>query len=106
MNEITCAFDHLLTQLTLIGFRVKVSKCKLWNPSGIFLGVEIPQGYTLVTNGLCILGVPIGSQDFSMHFLDEVLSQDMANIDDVVTLTLGSQPRQGLAKVRAKNEAQ
>ncbi len=83
-----------------------MSKCKLWNPSGIFLGVEIPQGYTLVTNGLCILGVAIGSQDFSMHFLDEVLFQDMAHIDDVATLTLGSRPRQGLTKVQAKSEAQ
>ncbi len=83
-----------------------MSKCKLWNPSGIFLSVEIPQGYTLVTNGLCILGVPIGFQDFSMNFLDKVLSQDMAHIDDVATLTLGSRPRQGLVKVRAKNEAQ
>jgi hypothetical protein len=36
MNEITHAFDHFSTQLTLVGFRVKVSKCKLWNPSGIF----------------------------------------------------------------------
>jgi hypothetical protein len=29
MSEITCAFDHLLTQLALVGLRVKVSKCKL-----------------------------------------------------------------------------
>jgi hypothetical protein len=41
MNEIILAFDHLSTQLALIGFRVKVSKCKLWNPSRIFLGTYI-----------------------------------------------------------------
>jgi hypothetical protein len=35
MNEITHAFDHLSAQLTLVGFKVKVSKCKLWNPSKI-----------------------------------------------------------------------
>ncbi len=29
MNEITCAFDHLLTQLALIALRVKVSNYKL-----------------------------------------------------------------------------
>jgi hypothetical protein len=29
MNEIIHAFDHLLTQLALVGLRVKVSKCKL-----------------------------------------------------------------------------
>jgi hypothetical protein len=28
MSEITYAFDHLLTQLALIGLRVKLSKCK------------------------------------------------------------------------------
>ncbi len=42
ISEITYAFDHLSTQLTLIGLKVKVSKCKLLNPSGIFLGLEIP----------------------------------------------------------------
>jgi len=86
MNEITSASDHLLTQLTQVGIKIKVSKCKLWNPSGIFLGIEIPQGYTLVINGLCILGVLIDSQDFAMHFLDEVLSQDMVHINDLPLL--------------------
>jgi hypothetical protein len=57
MNEITFAFDHLLTQLTLVGLRVKVLKYKLWSPLGISLGIEILQGYTLVTNGLCILNM-------------------------------------------------
>ncbi len=83
MNEITYAFDHLLTQLALVGFRVKVSKCKFWNPLGISPCIKIPQGYTLVTSGLCILGVPMGSWDFAMHFLDEVLSQDVTHIDDL-----------------------
>jgi hypothetical protein len=35
MNEITYAFGHLLTQLTLVGLRVKVLKYKLWSPSRI-----------------------------------------------------------------------
>jgi hypothetical protein len=74
MSEITCAFNHLLTQLALMGLKVKVSKCKLWSPSRISLGIKILQGYILLTNGLHILGVPMGSQDFATHFLDEVLS--------------------------------
>jgi hypothetical protein len=36
------AFNHLSTQLALIGLKVWVSMCKLWNPSGISLGLEIP----------------------------------------------------------------
>ncbi len=36
MNEITHAYEHLSTQLTLVGLKVKVSKCKLWHPSWIF----------------------------------------------------------------------
>jgi hypothetical protein len=58
----------------LVGFRVKVSKCKLWIPSRISSSIEILQVYTLVTNGLRILGVLMGSQDFVTHFLDEVSS--------------------------------
>jgi len=41
MNEITYAFDHLSTQLTLVGLRVKVSKCKLWSPSKISPSIKI-----------------------------------------------------------------
>jgi hypothetical protein len=60
MSEIVYNFDHLSTRLTLVGVRVKVSKCKLWSPSGVLLGINIPHGCTLVTNGLCILGVLMG----------------------------------------------
>ncbi len=40
----------------------------------------------MVTNGLHILGVLMGSHDFTMHFLDEVLFQDMAHINDFFSL--------------------
>jgi len=63
-----------------------MSKCKLWSPSEISLSIKIPQGYTLVIVGLCILGVPMGFQDFATHFLDEVLFQNMAHIDDFLLL--------------------
>jgi hypothetical protein len=61
-------------------------ECKFWNTLGIFLGIEIPHGYTLVTNGFHILGVLMGSHDFATHFLDEVLFQDMPHIDDLPLL--------------------
>jgi len=86
MNEITHAFDHLSTQLALIGLRVKVSKCKLWSPLKISPGIKILQGYTLVTDGLRILGVPMGFQNFATHFLDKVLSHDVAHINDLPLL--------------------
>jgi hypothetical protein len=68
MSEITHTLNHLSTQLALVGLRVKISKCKLWNPSGISLNMKIPQGSILVTDGLCILYVPMGSQNFTTHF--------------------------------------
>jgi len=55
------AFDHLLTQLIQVGLKVKVSKCRFWSPSRIFLSIEISHNYTLVTYGLRILGVSMGS---------------------------------------------
>jgi hypothetical protein len=36
-----------------------------------------------VINGLGTLGMPMGSQDFAMHFFDETLSQDVAHINDL-----------------------
>ncbi len=47
MYEIICAFDHLLTQLALVGLRVKVLKCKFWNPLRISLGIKIFPGCIL-----------------------------------------------------------
>jgi hypothetical protein len=44
MSEIIWAFDHLFTPLTLVGFKVKVSKCKFWSSLGIFQSIKIPQG--------------------------------------------------------------
>jgi hypothetical protein len=81
MNKFFFTFDHLLTQLALIEFKVKVSKCKFWSPN-IFSSIEIPQYYILVTNALHILGVPMGSQNFVMHFLDDVFFHDVTHIDD------------------------
>jgi hypothetical protein len=83
LSEITYAFNHLSTQLALVGLKVKISKCKLWSPSRISQGMKIFQGYTLVTYGLHILGVLMGFQDFATHFLDEVLFQDMAHINNL-----------------------
>jgi hypothetical protein len=69
-----------------VELKVKVSKCKLWSLSGIFLGIEIFQGCTLVIDGLQILGVSMGFQDLATYFLDEVLFQDMVHIDDLLYL--------------------
>jgi hypothetical protein len=61
MNEIVSTFDHLLTKLTLIVLKVKVSKCKLCNPLGIPSSIKNPHGYILVIDGLRILSVLVGS---------------------------------------------
>ncbi len=61
--------------------KVKVSKCKFSSPK-IFSSIKILQDYILVTNGLHILGVPMGSQNFVMYFLEDVFSQDVTHIDD------------------------
>jgi hypothetical protein len=65
---------------------LRQSKCKFWNPLEISLGIHIPSGCILVTNGLRILGVLMGSWDFAMHFLDEILFQNVAHIDDFFPL--------------------
>jgi hypothetical protein len=86
LNEITPAFDHLSTQLALVGLKVKISKCKFLSPLKISLGIEILQGCTFVTNGLCILGVPMGLQNFATHFLDEILSKEVMHNNNLPLL--------------------
>ncbi len=81
MNEVVFTFDHLLNQLALVWLRVKVSKCKLWNPLRTSSSADILHVYTLVTNDLHILGVQVGFKDFVTHFLGESLFQDMADIN-------------------------
>ncbi len=86
LSEIIHVFYNLCTKLILIGLRVKVSKCNLWSPLGISPSIEILQGCILVIDGLPILNVPMGFQDFATHFLDEVLSQGMAHVNDLPLL--------------------
>jgi hypothetical protein len=50
-----------------------------------FSNVDL-QGYTLLTNDLCILGVQMGSKDFVTYFLNEYLFQNMAHINDLPLL--------------------
>ncbi len=74
MNEF---FLHLwppFNPISQVGLRVKVSKCKFWSPSWIFPSIQFFHSYILVIDGLRILGVLMGFQDFATHFLDEVLS--------------------------------
>jgi hypothetical protein len=85
MNKIIPTFDHILTQLVLVKLKVKVSKCKFWSQR-IFSSIEIFQNYILVTNGLHILGVPVGSQNFVMHFLDDVFFLNVMHVDDLSLL--------------------
>jgi hypothetical protein len=76
LNEIVLAFDHLSTQLALIGLKIKVLKFKLWSSSRISLGITNPQCCILIIDGLCIMGVgaSMGFQDFVTIFLNEALS--------------------------------
>ncbi len=61
-------------------------KCKLWNPSWFSPSIIFFQGCTLVIDGLHILDVLMGFQDFAMHFLDEALFQDVMHIIDLFLL--------------------
>jgi len=61
LNEIAHAFDHLSTQLVLVGLKVKVSKCKLWSPSRISPGIErnssmLPHVHRWITHFGCANG--------------------------------------------------
>jgi hypothetical protein len=66
--KLLAPFDHLSTQLALVGLRVKVLKRKLWSPLKVSQGIEILQGCILVRDGLHILGMLVGSYDFATHF--------------------------------------
>ncbi len=86
VEKIVRAFDHLLTQLAIVRLKVKVSKCKLWSPSGISLGIKIPQGCILVMNWLMYFRCANGFSRLYHTFLDEVLSQDVVHINDLLLL--------------------
>ncbi len=54
MSKIIFSFYHLSTQLALVGLKVKVLECRLWNPFGISSSIKIHKGCALVIDGLCI----------------------------------------------------
>ena len=78
------AFSHLAAQLALLDLDVQTSKSHAWSPSGseVFAGI-LPEGVSYVPEGVRLLGVPMGSEEYVGEFLTLALEKDRRGLDQL-----------------------
>ena len=70
------AFVHFVVQLALLGLEVQPSKCVAWSPSGRGAFDVLPDGVRYASDGVRVLGVPLGSAEYEGSFLVLALEED------------------------------
>ncbi len=82
MIEIVLAFNRLMTQLILVGLKVKVSKCKLWSPFKHKDSSKLHFGHRWLTH----FGCASGFLKLCHMFFYGTLYQDVVHIDHLSLL--------------------
>ena len=60
LAKVVESFLHFVAQLTLLVLNMQPSKCVAYSPSRLEASVVLPQGVSYATEGLRLLGVPLG----------------------------------------------
>ena len=77
------AFSHFIAQLALLGLSVQPSKCVAWSPSGLGAFVVLPGGVSYAPEGIRLLGVPLGTEEYVGDFLSSALEEDRRGLDQL-----------------------
>ena len=77
------AFSHFVLQLALLGLSVQPPKCVAWSPSGFGVFPVLPEGVSYVTEGIRLLGVPLGTEEYVGGFLSSALEEDRCGLDQL-----------------------
>ena len=67
------AFVHFVVQLALLGLEVQPSKCVAWSPLGRGAFDVLLDGVRYASDGVRVLGVPLGSAEYEGDFLVSTL---------------------------------
>ena len=77
------AFSHFVAQLALLRLSVQPSKCVAWFPSGLGAFVVLPEGVSYAMEGIRLLAVPLGREEYVGGFLSSALEDDRLGLDQL-----------------------
>ena len=75
------AFVHFVVQLALLGLEVQPSKCVAWSPSRRGAFDVLPDGVGYASDGVRMLGMPLGSAEYEGGFFLPALEEDRRGLD-------------------------
>lgn len=76
--DILAALSTLTSELALLGLRVQPQKCLGWSPSGLPSDFVLPPGFVCPSDGIRVLGSPVGTESFCSTFISDTLRQALA----------------------------
>lgn len=79
-------FDTLITQLVIVGLKVKISKYHAWSLLGLPTDFQIFDGCIFSSIGLRIFGLPMGTDEFIFQYLEDVFMEDILHPYDLSLL--------------------
>ena len=78
---ISAAFPVLQRQLHAIGLDIQPVKSKIWAPQGWTATVAIPEGLSITEEGTTVLGVPLGTSDFTERAMTLALGKSCRQLE-------------------------
>ena len=75
-SRVVEAFSHFVAQLALLGLSVHPSKCVAWSPCELGVFAVLSEGVSYATEGIRLLGVPLGTEEYVGGFLSSALEED------------------------------
>lgn len=87
----THIFLLFVAQLPLLGLSVQPSKCVAWSSFGREAFAVLPQGVIYASDGIRLLGLPLGTHDYVGGFLSSALEEErrvilMLNRQSIIAL--------------------
>jgi len=70
---ISSAYEHFQTELCAIGLFIQLKKCVAWSPCGLPPYFNTSSQFTTTSEGIKILGVPLGTLTFTSSFMKDAM---------------------------------
>jgi hypothetical protein len=78
---VSSAYEHFQFELNKIGLSIEFLKCATWSPYGLLLNFDTPSLFNTPSEGIKVLGVPLGTSSSTSSFIENVLLEDVWHVD-------------------------
>ncbi len=74
---VSFAYEHFWIKLHAIGLSIQLFKCITWSPSNLLLDFNTPSQFTTPSKGTTVLGVLLGTSNFTSSFIKNAMLKDV-----------------------------